>query len=143
MATITDALAAGANIFNQVVGGGNSGGPVGVEQQIASLAQMIANRMLDYETQYKRTHEPLVISLYCHWFLSLLALGECATRCMVHFSFVIVIAVLYYIVYCLSCGKSKASMNVYLSSQQNAFGLYCSLFCGIIGNISKTIFLKD
>jgi hypothetical protein len=105
----------------------------------ASLAQTVCNKMLEYENQYKRTHEPLVISLYLHWFLSLIALCECVARFTIHLAAVIVVAVLYYIMYCITCGKSKITMNAWLSGQQDFFGLYSGMFCGIIGNLSNNV----
>jgi hypothetical protein len=140
-------------------------GPVSLDQEIASLARMIANRMLDYETLYKQTHKPIVISLCCHWFLSLLALVECAARIVVNIFLAIAIMYLliatgflfmilflvFSIVTCFSCGKFDPPvigqpLDVWqplIKYQEEACGLYKEFFCGIIGNISNIIFLKD
>jgi hypothetical protein len=73
------------------------------------------------------------ISLYCHWFLSLLVLCECAARLMIHFFVVLIFFVGYYLVYCVSCGK--ANMGELKGHQLSRCSLYLGLLFAMCGNL--------
>ena len=102
-----------------------------------ALRQDIHRRMISFEANYKRDHEPSIVQMYCHWFLSIFAMAECVTRFCIHGAIILVVLILYYILLCISCGKGKVSLNAYLSDQYKLFGLYSGLLCGIICNFGK------
>jgi hypothetical protein len=104
------------------------------EQKTARLAGDVRRRMQQHESQVK-TKEQTCIGLYAHWFLSLFALFECALRLMVHGLIVALWVVLYYIVYCVSCGK--AEVNDVMTHQMSRCSLYSGLFFSMIGNLCK------
>jgi hypothetical protein len=88
--------------------------------------------MREVERQSKE-REMTCISLYCHWFLSLLVLCECAARLMIHIFVVLIFFLTYYLVYCLSCGK--ANMGELKGHQLSRCSLYSGLLFAMFGNL--------
>jgi hypothetical protein len=77
--------------------------------------------------------EQTCVALYAHWFVSLLGLAEGCARLLVHLFIVGLACLLYYAVYCLSCGKT--SLNVTLAFQMSRCSLYAGLVMAMLGNL--------
>jgi hypothetical protein len=90
------------------------------------------------EVEARRNNRPSVCGLYLHFFLSLLALMECSLRLLIHFFMLLVMGLLYYIVYCVSCGEWVTYSNACVAHHSSMYGLYSGLLCGIIGNLGKS-----
>jgi len=77
--------------------------------------------------------EQTCVALYAHWFVSLLGLAEASLRLLVHLLIVGLALLLYYLIYCLSCGKS--SLGVTLTFQMSRCSLYAGLCMAMLGNL--------
>lgn len=84
-----------------------------------------------------KNNEITCISLYCHWFLSLIVLMEASIRLMIHLTIVLVFFICYYLIYCLSCGK--ANIGMMKGHQLSRCSLYSGLIFAMLGNISKLL----
>lgn len=102
-------------------------------QRIAQLAREVSDRMTQVEGSSSPT-EPSIGALYAHFFLSLLALAECLARLGVHACILAVCFLLYYLVICISCGKS-GGVSEFMSHHAMMVALYWSLFFAILCNI--------
>lgn len=92
-----------------------------------------------YESAYRREHDSSVLSLYCHWFMSLFAFMECIARYAIHIGGLVVVTVFYYFYVCITCGKNHLSFRALLTTQSRLFGLYWGLSCGIFWNIGTSV----
>lgn len=105
------------------------------EAQISRIANEVNMNMTTRETSSKLTNVPSVLNLYFHFFLSIFAFAECSVRISFHLLALFTIFFSYYVVLCIFCGKAKADLNLLSDYHSKMYGLYCSLFCGILSNL--------
>jgi hypothetical protein len=106
----------------------------GPEALARNLAKEVSNRMKSYERNSLRP--PSVANLYLHWFLSLAAVLETLIRVKLHGIIIVVSLIIYYISYCVACGKLSSNVRVvYVENHFKILSLYLRLLCGLMGNI--------
>lgn len=118
--------------FLQQASAHNANSSSNTEQKRVQLAVQVRQRMNRADNVQKQS-EQSCCDLYAHWFVSLLALCESAARLTVHSAIVGVVLILYYVIYCLSCGKVSVS-NV-MGHQMSRCSLYSGLLFAMLGNI--------
>ena len=98
--------------------------------------------MNNYESAHAKQYEPSVCALYLHWFLSIPALMDCAIRLTCHAFLLLFMALTYYIIYCIMCGKHQAQQNGCFDHQFKMYGLYSGLLCGVLSNLCQCRFYQ-
>ena len=104
------------------------------EQKIAKLGVEVSQRMNAAE-KAKRDENETCCGLYGNFFLSILALAESAVRLLIHFFIVLIFFFGYYIILCLSCGKSEAGNA--MVHQMTRVSMYSGLLAAMLGNIRE------
>ena len=99
------------------------------------LLQEVLNNMNNYEINLNRKFRPSIPALYCHWFLSLLVLGECVLRLLLLFPVFLIVSVGWYFVLVLTCGRMATDYCSALGHYCRMIGLYINFLFGILGNI--------
>jgi hypothetical protein len=103
----------------------------------ARLAHSITIKMKEVELQAKK-EEITCCALYGHWFLSLIVLAECSIRLTIHCTIIAVFFFLYYLIFCLSCGK--ANIGMMKGHHLARCSLYSGLLFAMLGNLSMKSF---
>lgn len=103
--------------------------------QIKSLAKSVTERMIIYEKSIPK--DISIFTLYCHFFASIFALLECflyilCSGLILLFEYQYLF---YYVIYCVSCGKSKADEIIWLRHNKLMLNTHCIMLCGIIRSI--------
>ena len=101
--------------------------------QIKSLAKTVTERMIIYEKSIQK--DISIFALYCHFFASICALLECFLYILCSGFIVLFEYLFYYVIYCLSCGKSKAEEIMWLRHNKLMLNTHCIMICGIIRSI--------
>lgn len=101
--------------------------------QIKSIAKSVTERIILYEKS--KPKDISVFTLYLHFFASILAFLECFIYIVFSGLVLLFEYLLYYVIYCVSCGKTKAEEIIWLRHNKLMFKTHCVLICGIIRSV--------
>jgi hypothetical protein len=103
------------------------------------LAKEVRSNMTASEVANRHSHRPSICGLYLHFFVSIFAVLECLIRLLVHVLILLVLGLTYYLVYCLTCGRSTAEFMLCIAHHSAMYGIYSGLLCGLMANIGRSL----